>query len=103
MRQQWYLVPYQDAPSPPMTPALRAACEKAVHVLLPGGTVLRAGRAALTVLELLGWKRTARLLLCPPLLWFVEIGYWIVAHNRSFFARLLFTREKDEKPRREEG
>lgn len=85
-----------------MTPALRVACEKAVHVLLPDGTILRAGRAALTVLESLGWKRTARLLLCPPFLWGVEIGYWIVAHNRPFFASFLFTREKDEKPRMEE-
>jgi len=85
--------PYQQAPSPPMTPELAAACEKAVHVLKADGTILRAGRAALFLFEQTKWKPVARLLGLPPLVWLVEIGYGIVARNRPFFARFFFTRE----------
>ena len=92
---QFRVVAYQDAPSPPMTPALYAACERAIHVLQPDGTLLRAGRASLFILSRIGWGRVARLLILPPFIWAVELGYWIVAHNRSFFARILF-RNEDE-------
>jgi predicted DCC family thiol-disulfide oxidoreductase YuxK len=78
-----------------MTPSLSAACEKAVHVVRADGTVLRAGRACLFILEELGWGRFARLLARPPFVWAVELGYRIVAHNRSLFARFLFTGEND--------
>ena len=78
-----------------MTPALFAACEKAVHVLTLEGSTLRAGRACLFILEQLGWKWTARLLRLPPLIWIVEIGYWIVAHNRDFFAGILFRHQTE--------
>jgi len=89
------VVAYQDAPSPPMTPALYAACERAIHVLKPDGTLLRAGRATLFILEQIGWGWGARLLMVPPFVWAVELGYWIVSHNRSFFARFLFRREDE--------
>ncbi len=72
-----------------MTPALARACERAIHVVTTEGEVLRAGRAALFVLEQLGWRRTALLLGLPPLLLCVEAGYWVVARNRARFARLL--------------
>lgn len=87
--------PYQEAPSPPMTPALAAACEHAVHVVKSDGTVLRAGRATLFILEKLGWGGFARLLALPPFLWFVELAYRILARNRPFFANFLFTKEYD--------
>ena len=77
-----------------MTPALHAACEKAVHVVKADGTILRAGRAALFVLEHIGWRRLARLLVLPPFIWAVEIGYYIVANNRPLFARFLFRDEE---------
>ena len=67
-----------------MTPVLAAACEKAVHVVQSNGTSLRAGRAALFVLEELGYKVVARVLLLPPLIWFVEAGYILVANHRDF-------------------
>jgi len=87
-------VPYQEAPSPPMTPALYEACKRAVHVIKSDGTVLRAGRASLFVLEQIGWGWAARLLMLPPFIWAVELGYALVARNRSFFARFLFTKEQ---------
>lgn len=73
-----------------MTPALYAACERAVHVVTADGRVLRAGRASLFVLEQIGYRRTARVLGLPPCIWGVEWGYRLVAGHRGFFARFLF-------------
>jgi predicted DCC family thiol-disulfide oxidoreductase YuxK len=81
--------PYQAVPTPPMTPALAAACRRAVHVHTRDGRWLRGGRACLFVLERVGFPRLARLATLPPLLWLVEGGYRIVATNRPFFSRLL--------------
>ena len=83
---------YQQAPSPPMTPELREACSGAVHVLTPEGKVLRAGRACLWVLERIGYPVLARLLALPPLVWAVELGYWLIARNRRLASRVLFRR-----------
>jgi predicted DCC family thiol-disulfide oxidoreductase YuxK len=85
-------LPYQQAPSPPMTPELRAACARAFHVVTLDGRVLGAGRAALHVLARLGHPRLARVLAVPPLVWAVELGYWLVARNRQLFSKLLFRR-----------
>lgn len=78
-----------------MTPALYAACEKAVHVITTEGRILKAGRASLYILERIGWGWFARLLTFPPFIWFVELGYRIVAANRPFFGRFLFTRVRE--------
>lgn len=89
-------VAYQDAlrviPSPPLTPALLEACERAVHVINSDGNVLRAGRATLFILERTGWGYgiLPRVLARPPFIWFTELGYAMVARNRSFFSRFLF-------------
>ena len=85
-------IPYQQAPSPPMTPELRVACARAVHVLTPDGEVLRAGRACLWVLQRIGYPVLARVFALPPLVWVVEVGYWLVARNRGFASRVLFRR-----------
>ena len=83
-------MPYQEAPSPPMTPELARACERAAHVILSDGGVLKAGRAALYVFAQLGFPRTARILGWVPFIWGVELAYYIVARNRRFFSRFLF-------------
>ena len=79
-----------------MTPALRAACARAVHVVTADGRVLRAGRAALFVLQQIGYERWAALLSVPPLIWCVEPGYRLVAANRAFFSRFLFHGESED-------
>jgi predicted DCC family thiol-disulfide oxidoreductase YuxK len=79
-------VAYQEVPSPPMTPALRDACRRVVHVRTIDGRWLRGGRASLFVLERIGWPRLARIAALPPLVWLVEAGYALVAHNRAFFS-----------------
>lgn len=76
-----------------MTPALKHACEQAVHIVTADGQVLRAGRASMFILARTGWGWLARLLSIPPFIWFVEIGYWIVARNRPFFSKVMFTRK----------
>ena len=80
-----------------MTLAFYAACQQAVHVITAEGRVIKAGRAAMFVLEELGYPRwLVRPLTWPPLVWLTELGYWLVANNRPFFSRFLFTREADE-------
>lgn len=73
-----------------MDDALRRACRRAVHLQLPDGRLERAGRACLTILHLIGYRRTASVLRLRPLVWCVECGYWVVARYRAFFSRLLF-------------
>jgi predicted DCC family thiol-disulfide oxidoreductase YuxK len=86
---------YQQAPSPPMTPELRAACAQAMHVLTPDGRWLRGGRASLYILERIGFPALSRVLSLPPLVWGVEAGYWLVARNRGLASRILFRRRAD--------
>lgn len=77
-----------------MTSELYRACQKAVHIITTDGQILRAGRASMFVLAEIGYPRW---LICPltwpPLIWLVELGYQLVAQNRSFFSKFLFTHE----------
>ena len=82
------IVPYQEAPSPPMTDALRARAKRAVQVVTSDGKEISAGRACLYVLERLG-NPWAGLFTYPPFIWGIEIKYWIVARNRPFFGRFV--------------
>lgn len=51
----------------------------------------------LEMLRVAGWRpRLVRLLLRPPLIFIVDIGYRIVAANRPFFSRLFFRLGSDE-------
>ncbi len=75
-----------------MTPQLYEACRQAVHIVTVGGRVIKAGRASLFILEQLGYSKwLIRPLTWPPLIWGVELSYWLVAHNRPFFSKFLFT------------
>ena len=56
--------------------------------------MLRAGLAILSILEGLGWW-WMRPLRWPPMIWFVEAAYRVVANNRKFFSRYMF-RRRDE-------
>jgi hypothetical protein len=74
-----------------MTPALREQARKAVQVMTADGRQLSAGRAVLFVLEEIDWHPSmVRLARWRPFIWAIELGYWIVARNRSVFGRLLF-------------
>lgn len=78
-----------------MNPELYTACSRALHVVTQSGAVLRAGRAALFVLDQIGHPGLARILGVPPLVWAVELGYRLVASNRSLFSRLFFRGSSD--------
>jgi predicted DCC family thiol-disulfide oxidoreductase YuxK len=91
-QHRFRFIKYQEAPSPPMTSELYRACSKAVHVIAREGSIRRGGRAALFILEHEGWGPIARLLGLPPFIWIVELGYRVVATNRSLFSRIFFRR-----------
>lgn len=77
-----------------MTPQLYEACRKSLHVITTDKRILRAGRAVMFILEAIGYPAwLVRPFTWPPLVWFTELGYQIVARNRSFFSRFLFTRD----------
>ena len=74
-----------------MTPQIREQARRAVQVVTVDGDQLSAGRAILFVLEEIGWHPAlVRVGQRRPFIWFVELGYWIAARNRSFFDRVLF-------------
>jgi predicted DCC family thiol-disulfide oxidoreductase YuxK len=78
-----------------MTPVLYEACQQAVHVITAGGRIIKAGRAVMFVLAEIGYPRwLVRPFTWPPLVWFTELGYWLVARNRPFFGKFLFTQEE---------
>ena len=71
-----------------MTPGLREACRRAVHVVTADGRILRAGLASLHVLAGVGWP--VAWMRWPPVSWLVELGYVLVARHRAAAARWLF-------------
>jgi len=93
-RQVFRVSPYQDTPSPPMTPELRERAKRAVQVVKPDGSIIEAGRAAAYILETIGWTLSARLMMFPVFRPLTEWGYRRVANNRQFFGRFLFRRER---------
>jgi hypothetical protein len=77
-----------------MTPALREQARRAVQVITADDRHLSAGRAILFALEETHWHPGAvRLAGRRPLIWLVELGYWVVARNRPLFGRFLFRSE----------
>lgn len=78
-----------------MTPQLYEACKQAAHVFAADGCILKAGRAVMFVFEEIGYPQwLVRPFTWPPLVWLTELGYWVVANNRPFFSKYLFTREE---------
>jgi predicted DCC family thiol-disulfide oxidoreductase YuxK len=92
-RQRFNFQPSQTAQHPRLTLEVRARCAGAVHVIPRRGKILRGGRACFFVLEEGSQnplvKRVARLFRSFPLVIPVEIGYAIVARNRSFFSKFF--------------
>ncbi len=72
-----------------MTDALAASCERAVHIILPDGEIVSAGRASLYALDQVGWHALAAVLRRRPLVWLVEAGYRLVARHRGLLSRVL--------------
>lgn len=91
-KQMFQVMPYQQAPSPPMTPDIQKACQTSMHVITSDGMVLRAGRASLYVMQHTGWGWIAKMLSLPPFIWGVEAAYWLFARNRRWISRILFPR-----------
>ena len=88
-REQFRAIPYQSAPSPPMTPSLATACAQALHVVDSAGRIMAGGRACIFVIQKLGWRRTARVLRLPGIIFLVESAYATVARHRMLLSRLV--------------
>lgn len=88
-----HYVAYQDAPSPPMTPALRTACSKSLHTIESNGRVLKGARAVFRVLEASRFRRLARTVAQPPWIWFAEVVYRWIAANRMHIGRFFLPNE----------
>ena len=87
--RRFHILPWQEAPSPPMTPLLRIQAQQAVQLITADGRRLHGGRAVLLVLRETGWHpNLVRLVERRPFVWFVDLGYRIVAANRPRFSRL---------------
>tara|TARA_B100000902_G_C27274687_1_gene898176 strand:+ start:978 stop:1355 length:378 start_codon:yes stop_codon:yes gene_type:complete len=82
------LVPYQNAPNPPIDANLASECGKALHLQLPNGNFERGGKACVSILELIGYKIIGRIFKNRFLNWIPETLYYLIARNRkilSFF------------------
>jgi predicted DCC family thiol-disulfide oxidoreductase YuxK len=88
--QRFQIIPYQEGPTPPMTPLLYEQAARAIQVITIDGRHLKGGRAALFCLAEVGWHpRLVRIAQRRPLVWFVELGYWFVARYRRKLSRFL--------------
>ena len=63
-----------------------------MHVITKDDEVLRGGKAALFMMREIGnpWAWWFRFV---PFIWFVELGYVIVAKNRFLVSKFLFRNE----------
>ncbi|MBA3727290.1 MAG: hypothetical protein H0W86_12865 [Armatimonadetes bacterium] len=69
-----------------MTPALRKACERALHVVRSNGEILRGGPAVRLIRNCMGLGSPPK-----PLL---DAAYWLVSHNRDLFSNFLYRGER---------
>ena len=87
--RRFRIMPWQDAPSPPMTPLLQIQARRAVQLIASDGRHLQGGQAALFALRETGWHPTlVGLFEHRPFVWAVDFAYKIVAANRPSFAWL---------------
>jgi predicted DCC family thiol-disulfide oxidoreductase YuxK len=87
--QRFCVMPWQDAPSPPMTPLLQVQAREAVQLVSSDDRHLHGGRAVLFALRETGWHPAiVGLLEHRPFVWIVDFGYRIVAANRPSFGWL---------------
>ena len=84
-----HAVPYQKAPTPPMTTLLAHRCANSVHVITHEGRLLSGGSACVYVMGRIGFGMTERVGTTPPFNILVETAYRFVARNRRLLNILL--------------
>ena len=87
------VIPFQNAPSPPMTSEMYERSRRTVQVVLPDGRAIEAGRAVAFVFEKLGYIRLAGLMTARPFMPLTEWCYRWVARNRRWLGKLLFRKK----------
>ncbi len=84
------IVSFQNCPNPPLTPEILADCPRALYVLGPEGKYWRGADGFLIIMSLVGWGAFARLLMLPPFIWPIRLGYSLVARNRSWISKTFY-------------
>jgi predicted DCC family thiol-disulfide oxidoreductase YuxK len=84
---------FQPNQSADISPELRAACQKAVHVIKSDGSIISGGKAMMFCGQFTRWHQLARIAQWPIFLPFVELFYKIIAKNRIVMSKFLFTSE----------
>lgn len=82
-------IPFQSAEEEICPPALRAACEHRIYLRHPDGSATPSIRAIAGALRLSGRPRVAAALLLPGARHVLELGYRLVARNRTLISRLF--------------
>jgi len=83
------VVAYQHCEDPRLTDAIRAQCEHALHVIQSDDRVLKGADAVFFAYQVTGLPLA--LMRIPPLIWVAELGYRVIAANRYWFSKVLFT------------
>lgn len=102
-RQLFQSIPFQDCPTPPMTPEIFEGATSAVYVVSKEGQTYRGADAAFFILARTGWGWFARFLALPPFIWFARMAYSVVAKNRGWISQRFFGGEAcrlDQRPPR---
>lgn len=89
-QRQFQICQFQNCPRPPMTDEIAARAQNEMIVITSQGQVIGGARAVLFVLGQTGWGWFARFLAAPPLVWPIDLGYRIIARNRSHISRIFF-------------
>lgn len=62
----------------------------------PDGTVHRGSRAVLFANGQCGWWLLPAVFWSPPMKWCADLGYYVLANNRIFFSRFVYTKGKGQ-------
>lgn len=91
--RSFQIVTYQNCPRPPMDDRRYERCKREVLVVDKEGREFFGPKGMLFILAELGWGGFARLLMLPPFIWVIAVGYFLVARNRGLISRTFFKGE----------
>lgn len=89
-KREFQIVTFQNAPTPPMHPALYEACKTALYVVTEDGKELRGADGVLFAMQKTGFAPGWALLRLPPFVWIARLVYGYIAKNRSRVSSIFF-------------
>lgn len=88
--RDFQIVTYQNCPEPPMHEALREQCKTAMYVVTKEGKELRGADAVMFVLQETGLSWWWKFWRTPPMIWFAQACYSVIARNRGLISKWFF-------------